>query len=90
PGGRVAVTVRRDGRTLLIRVADNGPGLPRESGADVFRRGWSDKGEGRGLGLALVRQVAHRHGGTAEAARGPEGGAVFTVTLPLGVAAERS
>ncbi|MGW7102789.1 sensor histidine kinase [Streptomyces sp. NPDC054838] len=84
PGGRVVVTVRSDGRELLIRVADNGPGLPEGSGADVFRRGWSGKGEGRGLGLALVRQVAHRHGGTAGAARGPEGGAVFTVTLPLG------
>ncbi|MFC6982488.1 ATP-binding protein [Streptomyces cirratus] len=84
PGGRVAVTVRSDGRTLLIRVADNGPGLPEGSGADVFRRGWSGKGDGRGLGLALVRQVAHRHGGTAQAAQGPQGGAVFTVTLPLG------
>ncbi|MEU6890446.1 sensor histidine kinase [Streptomyces sp. NPDC046557] len=85
PGGRVAVTVRADGGELLIRVADNGPGLPEGAGADVFRRGWSGKGEGRGLGLALVRQVAHRHGGTARAATGPEGGAVFTVTLPVAV-----
>ncbi|MFI9064077.1 ATP-binding protein [Streptomyces sp. NPDC053429] len=86
PGGRVQVTVRSDGRTLLIRVADNGPGLPEGAAADVFRRGWSGKGDGRGLGLALVRQVAHRHGGTAEAVQGPQGGAVFTVTLPLGPA----
>ncbi|MFG2616624.1 ATP-binding protein [Streptomyces sp. NPDC048507] len=80
PGGRIAVTVRGDAGGLLLRVADNGPGLP--EGVDVFRRGWSGKGEGRGLGLALVRQVAHRYGGLVEAAPGPDGGAEFTVSLP--------
>ncbi|MCX4529710.1 MULTISPECIES: sensor histidine kinase [unclassified Streptomyces] len=81
PGGRISVTVRAEEEGLLIRVADNGPGLP--EGEDVFRRGWSGKGEGRGLGLALVRQVAHRHGGGAEAAPRAEGGAEFTVRLPM-------
>lgn len=80
-GGRIAVTVRREAGALLLRVADNGPGLP--EGVDVFRRGWSGKGEGRGLGLALVRQVAHRHGGLVDALPGPDGGAEFTVSLPL-------
>lgn len=83
PGGRIAVTVRPEGEELLLRVADNGPGLPEGAAADVFRRGWSGKGEGRGLGLALVRQVAQRHGGTAAAAEVPDGGAEFTVRLPL-------
>ncbi|MBT2405151.1 MULTISPECIES: sensor histidine kinase [unclassified Streptomyces] len=80
PGAKIAVTVRPEGDGMLIRVADNGPGLP--EGADVFRRGWSGKGEGRGLGLALVRQVAQRHGGSADAAEVPGGGAEFTVRLP--------
>ncbi|MFD3696238.1 ATP-binding protein [Streptomyces sp. NPDC058646] len=83
PGGRIAVTVRPDGGELLLRVADNGPGLPEGAAADVFRRGWSGKGEGRGLGLALVRQVAQRHGGSVCAGEVPGGGAEFTVRLPL-------
>ncbi|MFD3807198.1 ATP-binding protein [Streptomyces sp. NPDC058611] len=85
PAARIAVTLRPAGGELLLRVADNGPGLP--EGVDVFRRGWSGKGEGRGLGLALVRQVADRYGGTVTAAQGPGGGAEFTVRLPLAAAA---
>ncbi|MFI7357094.1 ATP-binding protein [Streptomyces avidinii] len=81
PGARIAVTLRPEPQELLLRVADNGPGLP--EGVDVFRRGWSGKGEGRGLGLALVRQVAERYGGTVVAAQGPGGGAEFTVRLPI-------
>nr|WP_109779919.1 sensor histidine kinase [Streptomyces sp. CG 926] len=81
PGARIAVTLRPEADELLLRVADNGPGLP--EGVDVFRRGWSGKGEGRGLGLALVRQVAERYGGAVVAAQGPGGGAEFTVRLPI-------
>ncbi len=81
PGARIAVTLRPEPDELLLRVADNGPGLP--EGVDVFRRGWSGKGEGRGLGLALVRQVAERYGGAVVAAQGPGGGAEFTVRLPI-------
>ncbi|MET9885511.1 sensor histidine kinase [Streptomyces sp. NPDC006430] len=83
PGARIAVTVRPEEDGLLLRVTDNGPGLPPGAAGDVFLRGWSGKGEGRGLGLALVRQVAHRHGGSAEAAEVPGGGAEFTVRLPM-------
>ncbi len=83
PAARIAVTVRPEGDALLLRVTDNGPGLPTGAAADVFLRGWSGKGEGRGLGLALVRQVAHRHGGSAVASEGPGGGAEFTVRLPV-------
>ncbi|NGO78269.1 sensor histidine kinase [Streptomyces sp. YC504] len=81
PGGAVTVTavVVRD--ELLLNVSDNGPGVPAD--ADVFARGWSGKGPGRGLGLALVRQTAHRHGGTVAMTESPDGGAEFTVRLPL-------
>ncbi|WP_399096767.1 ATP-binding protein [Streptomyces sp. BBFR2] len=95
PGGpaappRVTVTARSEGGELLLCVADNGPGVPEESAAEIFRRGWSSKrpvagapGRGRGLGLALVRQAVRRNGGTLTLDRAPEGGARFTVRLPL-------
>lgn len=81
---RVTVTALADERELLLRVADNGAGIGPEAAGEVFRRGWSTHGAGRGLGLALVRQAAHRNGGTVELDAGPDGGARFTVRLPLG------
>ncbi|MFI1662447.1 ATP-binding protein [Streptomyces wuyuanensis] len=80
---RVVVTARTDEDELVLRVSDTGPGLGTEDAEAVFERGWSTRGPGRGLGLALVRQAAHRGRGTVEAAQGPYGGAEFTVRLPL-------
>jgi two-component system CitB family sensor kinase len=82
---RVTVTVRQDEAELLVRVADTGPGLDPDGLEQVFSRGWSTKPtgrpQGRGLGLALVRQVVTRHDGSIQVAN--EGGAVFTIRLPL-------
>jgi two-component system, CitB family, sensor kinase len=68
---------------LELVVADSGPGLDPEQAGRVFQRGYSTKSTdrplGRGLGLALVAQAAHRHGGAVAVAN--EKGAVFTVTL---------
>ncbi|MGK5533388.1 ATP-binding protein [Streptomyces sp. URMC 129] len=79
----VTVTVRATGDELLLSVRDSGTGLDPERAADAFRRGWSTKGESRGLGLALVGQAVRRNHGTLGTARAPDGGAVFTVRLPL-------
>ncbi len=76
---KVFVTARAEHGDLLLRVEDTGPGLA--AGEVAFDRGWSTKADGRGLGLALVRQAVHRGGGTIELDRG-EHGAVFTVRLP--------
>jgi two-component system CitB family sensor kinase len=89
---RVTVTVRQAETDLLVRVADSGPGLDPGRVEQAFTRGWSTKPggrpHGRGLGLALVRQVVGRHDGRVEVAN--EGGAVFTIRLPLAAAAARS
>ncbi|MGP3637264.1 sensor histidine kinase [Streptomyces sp. 24-1644] len=80
---RVTVTALAGDGELLLRVADTGAGIGPDDADEVFRRGWSTHGAGRGLGLALVRQAAHRNGGTVTLDRGAEGGAEFTVRLPL-------
>ena len=63
--------------TLVLQVSDTGPGLDEASATSAFTRGWSTKLNGkpnarlvgRGLGLALVGQAAHRHHGTVEVGR---------------------
>jgi sensor histidine kinase regulating citrate/malate metabolism len=80
PPARVEVRLRTDGDSVVIRVGDSGPGL--DPHADIFTRGWTTKGDGRGLGLAMVGQSVRRLRGTIETGR--DGGAVFTVRLPLG------
>jgi len=81
PPRRVTVLVAEEDGAVLVRVSDTGPGLPDASRA--FHRGWSTKSEGRGLGLALVRQVAVRYGGGYEVGTAAGGGAVVTVRLPV-------
>ncbi|MEV8590637.1 ATP-binding protein [Streptomyces sp. NPDC051180] len=85
PHARVAVTVaaRTGDGELLLRVGDNGPGVRAGDRDAVLGRGWSTRGPGRGLGLALVGQAVSRASGTLTVADGPAGGAEFTVRLPL-------
>ncbi|WP_312855773.1 sensor histidine kinase [Nocardioides stalactiti] len=81
---RVAVRLEREEALLTITVEDSGAGLDAEAATRVLERGWTTKagpGEGRGLGLALVAQVARRHGGTVSVDRSDLGGARFTVAL---------
>lgn len=85
--GLVRVGIRRthtESDELTIEVADNGPGLDPADAEQAFRRGWSTKENdsmlhGHGLGLGLVGQVAHRHGGRVTVTDN-QPGAVFLVT----------
>jgi CheY-like chemotaxis protein len=93
PGGRIVVTIARDGRNAAIRVRDNGMGIPED------RLGWifnlfaqlDAKPEGAsgglGIGLSMVRRLVEMHGGTVEASSDGRGaGAEFVVRLPLSMA----
>jgi two-component system CitB family sensor kinase len=88
----VRVRAENDDGDLVLRVSDNGRGLPPDAVDSAFRRGWSTKDDGRGLGLALVGQAVRRCGGEiavgdGDVDDGDVGGAVFTVRLPMGVRA---
>lgn len=75
------------GGTATLHVRDEGPGLSPDALEKVFERFWqadpSRTGTGAGLGLAIVQAVATEHGGAISAANHPDGGAVFTLTLPI-------
>ncbi|MGW3955017.1 sensor histidine kinase [Streptomyces sp. NPDC004752] len=98
-GARVTVTAYADETAdtgaegcaeLVLRVADSGSGVDPAHAELVFQRGFTTKPagpQGRGLGLALVRQAVARQKGALTVAGGREGGAVFEVRLPLDRAA---
>ncbi|RCH61636.1 sensor histidine kinase [Streptomyces sp. SDr-06] len=87
--GAPPVTVRAGviGQSLVIDVADRGPGIAADVLPHVFDRFYKadvarTRSEGSGLGLAIAMENAHLHRGTLSAANAPGGGAVFTLTLP--------
>ncbi len=87
-GGEVTLTLQTQGAQVEIRVCDQGPGIPpalRERIFEPFFRlpGASEREGGVGLGLALVRSIAQRHGGTVHNEERPGGGACFVLRLPL-------
>ena len=88
-GGSVRVSLERVGSHFEISVSDTGPGIEEEFLPYVFERfrqadsSTTKKFGGLGLGLAIVRQVVELHGGTVAAANSTDGGAIFTITLPV-------
>jgi signal transduction histidine kinase len=77
----IRVTLERADAMAVIKVADDGPGVPAAVRAQLFRGGCSFTG-GSGHGLAIARELAERNGGTLKLADTPQG-AMFVVELPL-------
>lgn len=75
----------RSGRAYaVIRVSDTGPGIPEEKMSSIYEPFYTTKGErGTGLGLAICQKIIETHKGTIRAENRPEGGAVFTVRIPV-------
>jgi signal transduction histidine kinase len=71
---RVFVSASAERGEVLVRVADDGPGVPIEERARIFEPFVSDKEQGAGLGLAIVRKVAEAHGGRVEVHSAAEAG----------------
>ena len=89
PDSRIYVRGRREGKFLILEVADCGPGI---SGSDemrvfdAFYQGEAPQGgpvKGTGIGLSVVHECVHAHGGTVEIVTGEFPGAHFRVRLPL-------
>ncbi|HEY7342547.1 MAG TPA: HAMP domain-containing sensor histidine kinase [Ktedonobacterales bacterium] len=86
--GAVCVRWRADGANVTFSVADSGPGIAPDDLARLFKplyRGEASRNRqtgGAGIGLAIAQRILVAHGGSLVAANRPEGGAIFTGTLP--------
>ncbi len=80
--GEISVWFGLEGRELCLIVEDDGPGLSAEALARAFEPLFTTRSKGIGLGLALCRRIAERHGGSVRAANREEGGARFELRLP--------
>jgi two-component system, NtrC family, sensor histidine kinase HydH len=82
PSGEVRVVARRDGAAIVVDVEDTGPGVVESVRDRLFEPLITTKDHGSGLGLALVKRVAERHGGSVGHQPRPGGGARFSFRIP--------
>lgn len=88
PGGKVHLEVRRKGQWAILRVIDDGPGIPEEDHPRVFERFFRGGGEltrtvsGTGLGLAIVKRNVEFHGGEVILESRERNGTIFEIRLP--------
>jgi len=88
-GDDINISMWKGSKSATIEIKDNGPGIPKESLLKVFDRFYTyrpnDKtfGNNSGLGLSICKQIVETHSGSIIAGNKENGGAIFTVTLPL-------
>ncbi|EKD96834.1 MAG: sensor protein with histidine kinase protein, partial [uncultured bacterium] len=68
---------------VLLSVTDKGPGFSLETAAKLFKPFFTTRANGTGLGLSVAQHIAMKHGGVVLAENLPEGGARFSIWLPL-------
>ena len=81
-GGSVRVSAYTDDDKVIVKFADNGPGIPTNVIGRLFEPFQTTKESGTGLGLAISYSIIQQHGGTITASNGTGGGAIFTIALP--------
>src|SRR5579864_6078584 len=83
--GTLRIRLGRTDNSVWVSFLDDGPGIPKENLPSIFDPFYTTKrpGRGTGLGLSICKSVMKEHHGSVEAANAPDGGAVFTVALPV-------
>jgi len=86
--GTLRIRINQDDKSVSVVFQDDGPGISPEILPNIFDPFYTTKrpGRGTGLGLSICKAILREHSGNVEAASGPGGGAVFTVTLPIATA----
>jgi len=80
-GGHVTAGVRVDDARCLIRVSDDGPGIPEDVVPRIYEPFFSTKEGGTGLGMSIVHSLVSLHGGSIDLQTGPDG-TTFEVAIP--------
>jgi PAS domain S-box-containing protein len=85
--GTLRIRIEKREKSVSVIFQDDGPGISPDILPNIFDPFYTTKrpGRGTGLGLSISKAILREHNGNVEAASGPGGGAVFTVTLPLAV-----
>jgi PAS domain S-box-containing protein len=83
--GTLRIRTGKSDNSVWVSFHDDGPGIPKETLPSIFDPFYTTKrpGRGTGLGLSICKSVMKEHNGSIEAANASDGGAVFTVTLPV-------
>ncbi len=81
-GGIILLETETDDSSFIIKVIDNGPGIPNNKKKTIFKKFRTQKGTG-GLGLYICKKIVDLHKGEIWAEDNPEGGSVFAVSIPL-------
>lgn len=88
PGSKIEITGRKDGKTILLEIQDQGAGIQSRDLPHIFEQFYttdpSRQGKGHGLGLAIAKRIVEAHQGTITANSTYGQGATFTVRLPSG------
>jgi two-component system sensor histidine kinase ChvG len=92
-GSKIAITLNKKNRHVILTIDDEGPGIPTQNVEDIFKRFYSERPAGEvfgthsGLGLSISRQIIEAHGGTIRPQNRVENdkivGARFEITLPV-------
>lgn len=83
-GGNIWISAHGDGRLVRLEVKDDGPGIPADQVARVFKLFFTTKSSGTGFGLAVAKKVVERHGGSIRVDSDVGKGARFVIDLPDG------
>jgi PAS domain S-box-containing protein len=84
--GTLRIRLSKSDGSIVAVFQDDGPGIPADVVPKIFDPFYTTKrpGRGTGLGLSICKAILREHGGNVEVTSGPGGGAVFTVTIPVG------
>jgi signal transduction histidine kinase len=82
-GGRLEVVLEEEGKTAILRVSDEGPGIPEDIREKIFDLYFTTKSGGSGIGLAMTYRILQFHHGSVEVQSKTERGAEFLLRIPL-------